>query len=158
MSVQSDLLVRWAGHVDWDLVEPLIYPGRDETFVVPAGFRTDFASVPDLFTWLVPRVGVWLLIAILHDYLCRLAYGPPVPRRDADGILRRMLREQGISLPLRWMVWAAVRVGSRMTGATQRDWCQLAAVAAFAVPFLAVPAAVLWLWTRAFRLVERALP
>ena len=30
----------------WALVEPVTYEGNTETFVVPAGFETDFASVP----------------------------------------------------------------------------------------------------------------
>lgn len=41
----------------WQLVEPLTYQGRDDPFVVPAGFETDFASVPRAFTWLIPRYG-----------------------------------------------------------------------------------------------------
>ena len=42
-------------------------PGRIEnaTFEVPAGFDTDFASVPTPFTWLVPRYGLYTKAAIL---------------------------------------------------------------------------------------------
>jgi hypothetical protein len=54
----------------WALVDELVYQGRWERFVVPAGFRTDFASVPRVVTWLVPRFGAYTLAAILHDWLC----------------------------------------------------------------------------------------
>ncbi|MGY1804549.1 DUF1353 domain-containing protein [Blastococcus sp. SYSU D00922] len=51
----------------WALVDALVYQGRRDRFVVPAGFRTDFASVPRPVTWLVPRFGAYTLAAILHD-------------------------------------------------------------------------------------------
>lgn len=34
------------GESRWELLSPLTYRGRDETFTVPAGTRTDLASVP----------------------------------------------------------------------------------------------------------------
>ncbi|WP_458688429.1 DUF1353 domain-containing protein [Nocardia tengchongensis] len=57
--------------------------------------------------------GAYTRAAIVHDYLCGHA---PVDRSDADGIFRRMLRECGVSAPQRWMMWAAVRFGGRMSG------------------------------------------
>ena len=53
----------------WSLVNDLVYRGRWERFLVPAGFRTDFASVPRPVTWLVPRFGAYTLAAILPDWL-----------------------------------------------------------------------------------------
>ena len=57
----------------WMLVEPFSYHAARDTFTVPAGFVTDFASVPRVFVWLLPRYGRWTQAAILHDYLCDLA-------------------------------------------------------------------------------------
>ncbi|HEY4631862.1 MAG TPA: DUF1353 domain-containing protein [Blastococcus sp.] len=34
----------------WSLVDDLVYQGRWERFVIPAGFRTDFATVPRVVT------------------------------------------------------------------------------------------------------------
>src|SRR4051794_29917086 len=59
----------------WQLVEPLGYQGREQMFTVEAGFTTDFASVPQALTWLVPRYGRYTKAAILHDFLwsqCRV--------------------------------------------------------------------------------------
>ncbi|MFJ2668581.1 DUF1353 domain-containing protein [Nocardia fluminea] len=132
----------------WRLTEPLSYQGAVETFTVPAGFRTDFASVPRALVWLIPRYGAYTRAAILHDYLCRTG---EVGFADADGIFRRSLHEAGISVPRRWMMWAAVRLGSRLRGARAVDvlgWLLIAvpSVVFLAVPVLVVTAALLVFW------------
>lgn len=74
----------------WRLNVPLVYHGHTDRFEVPAGFRTDFASVPHAVTWLLPRTGRHNRAAVLHDALTR---DPNVSRKDADGIFLRVLRE-----------------------------------------------------------------
>jgi hypothetical protein len=71
---------------------------------------TDFASVPRIFTWLLPRYGLYTRAAILHDHLCELARAGGIARSDADGIFRRANRELGVAFLRRWLMWAAVRV------------------------------------------------
>lgn len=93
----------------WLLLAPLTYQGKYETFVIPAGFRTDFASVPHALTWLVPRTGIFNRAAVLHDHLCR--HPRPVSLKDADGIFRRVLRELGVGPVRRWIMYAGVRIG-----------------------------------------------
>lgn len=112
-------LVRLEGADTFTLEEDLHYQGRDQVFVVPAGTTTDFASVPRVLTWLVPNLGAYNKAAILHDWFCELLelrwYGlgeSPVNSTDADGMLRRIMREEGVSFPLRWLMWAGVRWGS----------------------------------------------
>jgi hypothetical protein len=39
-------------------------------FVVPAGFKTDFASVPWFFQRFIPKTGIYQEAAVVHDYLC----------------------------------------------------------------------------------------
>jgi hypothetical protein len=51
------------------------------SFVVPAGFVTDLASVPRVFWFIAPRWGKHGPAAILHDYLYRTG---EVDRRTAD--------------------------------------------------------------------------
>lgn len=136
----------------WLTLEPIIYEGARQVFIVPAGFKTDFASVPQVFTWLIPRYGTYTRAAILHDYLCR----PPAPvtRADADGIFRRVLGELGVSTPRRYMMWAAVRARSGMSNATAKDWTQFLATAIPSIVFLILPLTVVWLWTQMFKAVE----
>jgi hypothetical protein len=96
----------------WRLIKPLVYHGARERFVVPAGFRTDFASVPHALTWLVPRTGRHNRAAVLHDWLTRRGPDgkPPVSRKDADGIFLRVLRELGVPRVRRQLMYLGVRV------------------------------------------------
>lgn len=135
--------------VRWRLQAPLTYRAATDTFSVPVGFITDFASVPRPLIWLIPRYGAYTRAAILHDYLCEVA---PVGRSDADGIFRRMLRECGVTTPQRWMMWAAVRFGGRMAGAGPGEWLRFLLIAAPAAAFLAVPFLIDCLFLLLFRL------
>lgn len=115
----------------WLLQAALTYTGHTDTWIVPVGFRTDFASVPHLLTWLVPRTGIFNRAAVLHDYLCRIADGTieschdpahtaghgcglPVyiSRKDTDGVFRRVLRELGVRPIRRWIMYCGVRIGA----------------------------------------------
>jgi hypothetical protein len=136
------LVVRRVGPNTWALVDDLVYQGRRQRFVVPAGFRTDFASVPRVVTWLVPRFGAYTLAAILHDWLCREgirsgAVSPP----EADGIFRRVMRESGVRVLLRWMMWAGVRWGA-LTDEERRPGWLISAPGVLAVSVLAAPLVV----------------
>lgn len=46
----GSLTVRRVDAYRWSLVDDLVYQGRWERFVIPAGFRTDFATVPRVVT------------------------------------------------------------------------------------------------------------
>ena len=141
---------------EWELVEPMRYQGAREQFIVPAGFITDFASVPRLTSWLIPTYGIYTPAAILHDHLCISARTehPEATRADADGLFRRTLRELGVSAPMRWMMWAAVRAASRLSGARPKDLAQFTLIAVPAMLFVAIPAAVVQLFLIAFWLAE----
>ncbi len=148
------LAVRSCGPSWWTLDEDLIYLGRQHCFRVPAGFYTDFASVPTLCTWLIPRYGVYTRAAVLHDYLCQEAHVGRFNRRDADGIFRRCLRELGVSWTRRWLMWAAVRAGGWMAGATAKEWLTWLVIAVVALPVMAIPLLVIGAWAVLFWLVE----
>ncbi|MFC9897849.1 DUF1353 domain-containing protein [Nocardia sp. NPDC127579] len=135
----------------WKLAESVVYQGETQEFTVPAGFRTDFASVPRALVWLIPRYGAYTRAAILHDYLL---HSDEVSTADADGIFRRALREFGVTKPRRWMMWAAVRVANRLAGATLGDIGRFLLVAVPSVVFLAVPVVVVTVALCIFWLVE----
>lgn len=65
--VDAALVVEQVDAKFWRLHENVVYEGKHETFVVPKGLRTHFASVPRAFVWLLPRYGVYTRSAILHD-------------------------------------------------------------------------------------------
>jgi len=93
----------------WSVVSPFSYTGKVETFTVPEGMTTDFASVPRVFTWLLPRYGRWTQAAILHDYLWSSAPPGTISKFDANGVFNRALRELGVPFLRRWIMWTAVQ-------------------------------------------------
>ncbi len=162
MPFVGDLVVRRVGAVDWQLVEPIRYRGRDDEWVAEAGFVTDLASGPDVTAWLIPRAGVYTLPAILHDWFCRRGIAAGVISAvDADGVFRRMLREEGVDPVLRWWMWAGVRWSAATDPRRRAGWWrtapQLVVVSATAVPFLILPALAIWPCRAAYHALEQAV-
>jgi hypothetical protein len=162
----GSLTVRRVDADRWSLVDDLVYRGRRERFVVPAGFRTDFASVPRPVTWLVPRFGAYTLAAILHDWLVTEGLRTRVvTARQADGIFRRVMRESGVPVLRRWLMWAGVRWGALADDERRAGWVVSApgvlAVSLLAAPLVLPPAVAilpaLAVYTVAEHLVSRSV-
>lgn len=101
----------------WRFLSPLRYQSdlTGDTYTVPVGYVTDFASVP--------RVPIAFLLcgntcakpAGLHDFL----YTPdpvtgkhPVPdRATADALLKEAALSEGVPAWRCWLLWAGVRLG-----------------------------------------------
>lgn len=133
MPFLSELDVRAVGEHDWKLIGALRYEGGRQCFEIPPGAETDFASVPVVFQWLIPRSGRYTKAAVLHDHLWRTPIDG-VGRGDADGIFRRCLVELGVPFLRRWTMWAGVRIGSLWRSRLRdrrRDISQVLAVALF---------------------------
>jgi len=92
----------------WRLLDPLTVEINGETWEVPAGFRTDFSSIPQVFRSIVPVLGRQNRASVLHDYLY---VEKPVSRRTADAWFLAAMRACGVSWLKRNAVWAAVRIG-----------------------------------------------
>lgn len=153
------VLVRQQDDTHWVLEEDLVYRGRDEEFVVPRGTRTDFASVPRVFAWLVPKYGRYTAAAVLHDRLCatEVPAGDVTPI-DADGLFRRSMRELGVPFLRRWLMWAAVRWGALTVADRRRGWLRelprTLLVTAVALPVVALPAVTILAALLVFALFE----
>lgn len=102
----------------WTLVKPLCYVGMHELITVPAGFETDLASTPRLFWAFLPPFGLYAKAAVVHDYLYNkqpLVYGQNITitqrisRKDADGLFRRIMRESGVGIIKRYLMYWSVR-------------------------------------------------
>ena len=161
------LTVRRVSDQHWEVVEPLVYRGNRDTFVVPAGFRTDFASVPRVVVWLIPRFGRYTLAAVLHDWLTSegLRTGV-VSSRDADGIFRRVMAELHVPPVRRWLMWAGVRWGALTTPLRRPGWVldapRVLALSVLAAPVVVPPAlmiaAALAVYTAVESLVTSVVP
>lgn len=128
----SELSIRAVSPTTWALTAPLVWTGQQgDTFTVPMGFVTDFATSPRFLHWLVLPYGAYTRAAVLHDYLltelARWSAGimpatttggvtyqlqPPANSRDCDGIFRVAMRDLGVPWAKRWTMWAAVRAAS----------------------------------------------
>lgn len=100
-------------------------PEYPRPFTVPAdiaSFRTDLASVPGVFTWLVPRSGAFLPAAVLHDALVHAGeyLGPSITRAEADRIFRGALAHLGTGRVRSWLMWAAVTTATMWQMPTHR--------------------------------------
>lgn len=147
MPFTTKLRLRKFDDTEWMVESPLHYRARNQWFVVPVGFKTDFATVPQFLTWLVPTTGKYTEAAVLHDWLCTrgIELGV-VSSRDADGIFRRTMRELGVPPVRRWLMWTGVRWGA-VFSKTRRpgvwlDMPRVLLVSLLALP-LVVPASVL---------------
>ena len=91
----------------WRLTEPLIFCSEFGTIETPAGFVTDFASVPR-----VP-LAYWLFgsranrPATTHDDIYRSGR---FPRSLADKIFREAMAADGYLMPTRWTMFSSVRL------------------------------------------------
>jgi hypothetical protein len=140
--------VRQVGDQNWETLRALEYHATYKDFEVPVHSGTDFASVPRVFVWFIPRYGRYTKAAILHDYLCRVEVrAGRISRIDADGIFRQAMRELGVPFLRRWIMWAAVRLGALTDSAGRKNWWKeawrAALIAAIALPVVGPAAGII---------------
>jgi hypothetical protein len=110
---------------EWSLAKRIGYVDRhhDVPFEVPPplpfAFKSDLTSVPQIFTWLVPKTGTHLPAALLHDGLVwepgkeeQSYVGDPIDRVEADRIFRDAMADLGTPLVRRWLIWTAVSLAT----------------------------------------------
>lgn len=98
------------GRGTWQLLAPLVYESKvaAQTFVVPADFVTDLASVPRLpFAYLLTG-GLAHGAAVVHDWLYTTHL---IDREKADAVFHEAAIACGVSAWQAWLMWAGVRVG-----------------------------------------------
>ncbi|MGH9156080.1 MAG: DUF1353 domain-containing protein [Acidimicrobiales bacterium] len=148
---------------NWKVLEPFSYTGQAGTpFEVYAGMGTDFASVPAIFLWFLPRYGTYTKAAIVHDLLWREhAKAGRMSYVDADGVFRRAMRELEVPFLRRWIMWAAVRWGALMKPGGRTGWLKEAwrvlLVSAVALPIVLPPAVLILVSLAAFFVLETVL-
>jgi len=119
---------------EWQIAEQIGYRDRHKGEIVvprdPCHFRTDLASVPRIFGWLIGKTGVHLPAALVHDALTPPFYttdenGIPVPdycadegeipRIEGDRVFRDAMADIGTPRTRRWLIWAGVSAASAWT-------------------------------------------
>jgi hypothetical protein len=95
----------------WRLLAELRYDSAvlGARLIIPAGFETNFASVPraPFAFWLAGDVG--RKAAVVHDF----CYSSHVARERylADSVFYEALRAEGVSAVTAWLMYVAVRWG-----------------------------------------------
>ena len=98
----------------YKLLDDLVLADDDQrTITVPAGFVTDFASIQVLhnaflFVLFALVSGYGNYASTVHDWLY---FGGQVSRKEADAVLYRALRAEGVARWRAWLMWAGVRLG-----------------------------------------------
>ena len=114
-SLEQPVVQPFADAKYWVLREPLRY----EELIIPAGFVTDFASVPRLFWTLFPRTGRYLVAAIVHDYLY---WSQTSTREEADRVFLEAMRRAGVNEMQATTMYYTVRLtGEAAWNANARD-------------------------------------
>ncbi|MFX4271956.1 DUF1353 domain-containing protein [Propionibacteriaceae bacterium Y1685] len=112
-------VLRRLGHHSDAYEVPFVFPADLETF------RTDMASVPNVFTWLVPRSGEFLPAAVLHDAIVgddANHTGPRVDRVEGDRVFRAAMADLGTGRVRVWLMWAAVSMVTLWVAPHHRWW------------------------------------
>lgn len=95
----------------WRLLTPFTFATTHhrhaKTVTVPAGFLTDFASVPRFFWRVLPPTGPYGKATVIHDYLYSLK---PTDRLAVDQIFLDAMRALRVPPLTRWTMYAAVRL------------------------------------------------
>lgn len=73
-SFHTPLKIEYLDGTNYRLLDAFSYDSSLETITVPAGFATDFASVPKVLWNLLPPTGPYGKAAVIHDFLYR-TYG-----------------------------------------------------------------------------------
>lgn len=100
--------------VNWYLLEKFLYlSGGMENIevIVPAGFITDFASVPRALWNIYPPWGMYGPAAIVHDFLY---WDQAVPRDIADKTLLEAMTGLGVDFVTRKAIYDAVALAGQM--------------------------------------------
>ena len=126
---------------EWRTTQPLEFDGRNHEYKVVSNFATDLVSVPNVFSWFIPRAGRYARAAVLHDYLWRRPMR--INRRDADRRFRLQMELDGVSLLRRWIMWSVVRFVSIGKCKGGPGWWKDAAGAGALLLFVALPIVLL---------------
>lgn len=128
--------------VTFELVYRVVYEGKDDHWVIPAEFKTDFATIPAIVSWAIPKLGAYTQAAIVHDYFCSVGIqSGEISARDTDAVFRRIMREGNVDVVTRWLVWTGVRWGALFNPVRRPGWHR-DAPAVLGISLLAAPVVV----------------
>ena len=102
----------FADQTTWLLTRPFRYQILDTNFAidVPAGFVTDFASIPRSLWAIASPHGFYSRASIIHDFLY---WDQRCTREQADRIMLVAMQESAVGFAERQAIYAGVRAGGQ---------------------------------------------
>ena len=106
----TDLEVKDPDGFPFEVIQPLVYESDviKATVTVPVGFKTDFASIPQVLWNILPPVGRYDRAAVVHDYLYQTQR---YTRAQSDSVLHEAMEVLKVQAWRRKAIYAGVRVG-----------------------------------------------
>jgi len=149
------------------LLEDVVYQDKNGIiFTVPAGYITDYASIPRALGWIYPKDGPYRKAAIVHDYLITNGLVKKefvIESNRVDEIFREAMNDTGGIPKIRqWIMWAGVRLGAignkhRRKGSL-KTLPKVLGIILLASPFIAIPSAVVQIFLTILYVVTLPLP
>ena len=93
----------------------------DDVIIVPAGFKTDFASVPRAFWSILPPAGLYGKAAVVHDYLYTFGQRSKI---DSDNIFLEAMVVLKVPMWQRYTMWKAVRAFGGRVFDPYKNWIE----------------------------------
>lgn len=113
-SFTTPLKLEFGDGKTWKVTEEFIYRIGDENspnlIHVPAGFETDFASVPRFFWRILPPTGEYGKAAVVHDYLYATHQESGITKKDVDKIFLEAMGVLGVDEWKRQSMYWAVKL------------------------------------------------
>lgn len=118
-SFTKPLIVEYIDGDSYKLIEEFDYIVTEgEVIRVPAGFVTDFASIPRGLWNIFPPTGKYGKAAVIHDYIYVMGGRIPTSKKvytrlDADNIFKDAMAILGVNWFIRRLMFRAVRIGGK---------------------------------------------
>ena len=95
------------------------YAGQGQFVLVPAQFKTDLASIPQIFWNILPPFGKYTGAAVIHDWCYRTHL---FPRSRCDAILFQAMGISGVPLWQRLIIYLNVRAFGWLAWRNESRW------------------------------------
>lgn len=149
------------------LLEDVIYQDKyGRVFTVPAGYETDYASIPRALSWVYPKDGPYRKAAIVHDYLITNGLDKKefeIESNRVDEIFREAMDDiGGIPKIRQYIMWTGVRLGAignklRRKGSL-KTFPKVLGITIVLLPFIGPPSIGVQLSLLLFWLITLPLP
>ena len=102
--------IEYIGNNRWRLLESIGFEDVKNDYLVPAGFITDFASIPRTVRVMFKYDTIYSRASVIHDYLYKYKDIDITKRKDADLLFLKIMKKDGVGLIKRHIIYRSVRM------------------------------------------------